>query len=199
MIIGKDIFQASKTILLFELVYKKYRLFAGRSYGIYKNSLLYAKTEVLFNGIIVILRYSFLGRITEIKEEDNLKEVLESSGFVKWLLKIRGGWGKGIDDCLKTSFIVRHAIRFKNELYVSPVKAWSIIVVTAILSNVFFYALFKNAMCKDTGLLSWIIEAILLFVGLAGLFSEAGLKDLISTSLFVKWINHNRQSELEEK
>ena len=104
-----------------------------------------------------------------------------------------------IDEYLKTSIMVKYVIGFKNELYVSPVKTGSIIVLTAILSNIFFYALFRNAMRNEIGLLGWIIKGMLLFVGLVGLVCEIGLKNLISTSLFLKWIKHNKQSDLEEK
>ena len=199
MIIRKDILQTSKVILLFEVVYKKYSLLEERFDEICKNSVLYTKTKIVFSGMAVIFQNSFLGRITEIKEEDNLKEILGNSRFVKCLLKLCNGWRKRIMEYLKTSFIAKFTVAFKNEFCIFPVKTGSIIVVTAILSNIFFYALFRNAIRNEIGLLGWIIKGMLLFVGLAGLFCEVDLKNLISTSLFLKWINHNRQSELEEK
>ena len=126
-------------------------------------------------------------------------KILNNSKSVKWLLKINNDWRKRIIECSKTSLTIKHATGFKSELYLLPVKTGGIIIVTAILTNVFLYALLKSSMQKEIGLLSWIIKGMLLLVGLAGLFCETGLKNLIGTSLFLKWINHNKQSGLEEK
>ena len=155
---------------------------------IYKNSALYAKTKMFFSGITVILRYSFLGRITEDRGEDNLKETLESSRFINCLFKISNDWKKRVTDYLKTSLTVRHAIELKNEVYILPVKTGSIIIVTAVLSNLFLHALFKNFIQREIGLLGWVINGLLFFTGLAGLYCKVSLEGLKKSSLFLKWI-----------
>ena len=153
----------------------------------------------MINRMNVIFRYSFLGRITEIREEGCLKEVLENSRFVKRLLKMRNKYRKRVASVLETGSAGRRIVQFKNELYIFPVKVGSIIIVIAILFNVSFYVLFRNTMCKEMGLLGWIIEGILLSMGLVGIFCKAGLIDLMETSLFIKWINRCKQSESEDK
>lgn len=155
--------------------------------------------KIFFSRIIIIFQYSFLGKITENKEGDNLKEIFENSKFVNWVLRIYNDRKKRVAGYLNTSLTVKHVIGFKNELYVFPVKSVSIIVVTAILFNMAFYALFKNSMQKEIGLLGWIIKGMLLLVGLAGLFCEVNLKNLKSSSLFLKWINGYKQTDLEKK
>ncbi len=189
----KNLLQTSEVILLLKTAYKKYCLFEEWLSEIYK------KTKIIFSGITAIFQYNFLGRVIENKKEDNLKEILENSRFVKRLLKTYDDWRKRVTDYLNTSLTVKHVIGVKRELYVSPVRTGSVIVVIAILSNIFFYALFGNSMQKEIRLFGWIIRGMLLFVGLAGLFCEVSLKNLKSSSLFLKWINHNRQSDLEEK
>ena len=119
--------------------------------------------------------------------------------FVKWVLKIYNDWRKRITEYFNTSLTLKYAIGLRKELNILPIKYGSIIVVTAILSNLFFYVLFKNSMQKEIGLLGWIIRGILLFVGLAGLFCEVSLKNLKNSSLFLKWINPDKQSGWEKK
>ena len=188
MVKVKDILQTSKAVLIFETAYKKYSLFEERLDRIYKNSALYAKTKMFFSGITVILRYSFLGRITEDRGGDNLKETLESSRFINCLFKIRNDWRRGVIGYWNTSFTVKHARELKSEFSISPVKSGSIIVVTAILANLFFYALLRNFMHKEIGLLGWVINGLLFFTGLAGLYCKVSLEGLKKSSLFLKWI-----------
>lgn len=189
MIAGKGLLETSKAILLFKVAHKKYCLLEGWFDELYKDSMVYKKPRLVFSVITASFRYSFLGRITEISDEDNSKEILENSGFAQWLLKICAGGKKRIMSYLKTSFTANCAAGLKNELYVLPVKTISLIVVTAILSDAAFYALLKNVIQREIGLLGWIIRGMLLSAGLAGLLGKADLENLASASLFFKWIN----------
>ena len=188
MVKVRDILQTSKAVLIFESAYKKYSVFEERLDKIYKNSALYTKTKMFFSRITVIFQYSFLGRITEDRGEDNLKETLESSGLINCLFKVCNDCRKRVTDYLKTSLIVKHATGLKNEFYILPVKSGSIIIVTAVLCNLIFYALFKNFIHKEIGLLGWVIQGLLFFAGLVGLFCAVSLEELKKSSLFLKWL-----------
>lgn len=164
-----------------------------------KNSQICRLIRAFLTGAKINFKYSFLGIITENRKEDNLKGILENSRFVQWLLKIYNDWRKRIHAYLKTSLKAKYAIWFKNKLHSLSVKIGSIIILTATLLNIIFYGLFKNPTSNGIVLLDWIIKGMLLFLGLAGLFCKVSLQNLTSTSLFLKWINHYKQSDSEEK
>lgn len=174
--------ETSRVIKLLNGTCTKYSSLEKRLDDIYINSLLCKMIKLFLGNMFIVFRYSFIGRITEITEEDNSKKILENSRFVKWLLRICRDWGRIITNYLKTSFTANCAAGLENKLYVSPVKTGSIIVVTALLSDIVF-----NIIRKEIGLLGWIIRGMLLFVGLAGLFCKIGLENLSSTSLVLKW------------
>lgn len=199
MMMEKALFKTSKAVLLAKAIYKKHLFYKSRLAQIYKNSMTYKKAKSVFKATSVAFQYSFLGGIAEIGEGDKLSQILENSRFVRWLLGRCGDWRKRIAAYSKKSFTAHCAAGLGNMAYALPVKAASIIVVTAISSNIVFYALLKNVIHIEIGLLGWIMRGMLLFVGLAGLFCEADLANLKSTSLFLHCINSYAQSHSEEK
>jgi hypothetical protein len=129
---------------------------------------------------------------------DNI-DILRNSVLFKWLLGIYSAVRCGIGGCLKTSIMAVYAIRLAHKLYTSPVKAASIAIVCAIVSSAFFDSFLTHSAHKEIWLFGYIIKAMLLFTGLAGLFCHASLNDIISTSRFMKWIDHHSRFDLEEK
>lgn len=125
--------------------------------------------------------------------------ILKNSIVIKWLLSVRSSSNIRIEKYLSKSIVAKQVIEFKKGLYFSPVKTVSIIVVTAILLNMLSYVLFASSIHNKSGLSGWIIKCFLLFTGFAGLFCEAGLKPLVSSSFFTRWVKRNKQHILEEK
>ena len=125
--------------------------------------------------------------------------ILEDSLLYKLFLKSYEGFKKQIGSCLNTSFVVKYLIKMGNGLYYLSVRSISIIILILAISNILLYHMLKCFEGVEIGLLGWIIRGILLFVGFAGIFCKAQLKDLRETSLFVSWINRSKLSLSEEK
>jgi len=87
----------------------------------------------------------------------------------------------------KTSLAVGFIKNIKKELYLSPIKNTSTIVMSAILTNIFF-CIWVN---KKTRLLDWIMQILLLFIGITGLLSLASWEDIKKTSFILKWLNNH--------
>lgn len=124
---------------------------------------------------------------------------LEDSYLHKILLKSYVGFKKQIGSCLSTSFIAEYLIKLGSGLYYLSVKSISIVMLILVISNILLYYMLKCFEDMENGLLGWIIRGVLLFVGFAGIFCKAQLKDLRETSLFLRWIYHSKLSLSEEK
>lgn len=161
---------------------------------VYKESQIYRLIKAFWVTTKIIFRYSFLGKITEVTEEDNTKKILENSRLVKSLRYLCDHWKDRIDGYLKTSSLINYTIELKNGIITLPVKSVSIVIVVAILTDITFSILFKNSIHNETGLLGWIIKVALLLLGFAGLFCEVSLENPKKSSLFIGWIEHNSQS-----
>lgn len=153
----------------------------------YLDSRAYRLTRVFWEGTRNNFRYSLLGRITEIKEKDNL-EIFNNSRLLKWSLgkyKNLKSYNNRIIKRLKTTVIFSSVQAIKKEFRLSPLKICGIIGVTAILINTAASLLLK----KEIGLLGWSLRVIFLFLGWSGLFCNASWKDTKRTSFVLKYMN----------
>jgi len=158
----------------------------------YDNSQMYGLLKAFSTGTKTNFKYSFLGKITEMDIDRECNAViLDNSKLAKCLLNSYNTWKLKIMDYVRTNATIGLVVAVRRVIYFSPVKTISIAAVVVILINFIFSVLLN----KDIVLMSWIIQGMLLFMGLAGLFCEADLKNLTGTSLFLKWINHSKQSE----
>jgi hypothetical protein len=149
----------------------------------YKDSQTYRLIKVFWEGTKINFRYRFLGKISEINKENN-SVILNNSRFIRWVLNLSNIWKYRILNYAKTSIILESVKEIKKEVYFSPVKISSIIIVTAILTNISFSILFN----KEIGLLSWVIRTLLFFAGLAGLSSNATWEDVKKTNFILKYL-----------
>jgi len=114
-------------------------------------------------------------------------------------LKIYGRLNEQIANCLSTSFLVKYLYKLVNGLYCLSARSIGIIILILVILNIIFYNILRCFEDVEIGLLGWVIRGVLLFVGFAGIFCKAGLKDLRETSLFVRWVDHIKLSLSEEK
>ncbi|MFC1674322.1 hypothetical protein ACFL1K_00285 [Candidatus Omnitrophota bacterium] len=77
------------------------------------------------------------------------------------------------------------AINLIKKIYLSPVQTVSIILIIAILPNIFYNILFN----EDIGLWGWALRILLYIVGWGCLFCRAGWEDIKKTSLVLRFVD----------
>ncbi len=113
-----------------------------------------------------------------------MDKFLKNSKFLKWVLFLYKTWQNKVVCYSKTSTIIRMIREVEKELYFSTFKTSSIIILTATLTNIFF----SLVLCKRIGFLGWSLRGVFLFIGLAGLSSDATWRDIKKTSYFLNKI-----------
>jgi len=121
------------------------------------------------------------------KKEDNLV-TLDNSRFIGYLLGIYRTWKYQILNYSSVSRVMNSAKKVKNGLCILPIKTSSIILVTMILTNIFFSVLFN----KEIRLLGWLTRAAFLFLGLGGLFCNVSWNEIKKTSFLLRAICHKK-------
>ncbi len=148
---------------------------------VYYDSQTYKIIARFGNGARINFKYSFLGRISEIFEERNII-ILDNSMLAKWLLNLYNKWKLKIAGYTRTSRAMDQLVSVKRDIYFSPVKTGSIVVVAAILINIIFSVLLSEKIV----LIGWIIRLIFLFIGLSGLFCNVDWEEVKKTSFLLK-------------
>lgn len=150
-----------------------------------KESQIHKPINTLQREIKFSFRYSFLGRISEIKKEDNLIILDESKG-----IRYLSGLYKTSKDRWANYLIGSEAVNlvkgFKKEFYLLPVKIGSIAIITGILTNILFLVLFN----REIGIFSLTIQLLLFLIGLNGLRSNVTWEDIKKTSFLINYINN---------
>lgn len=182
-----DILQNSKLIFLLGKIRKSYVDLDTRIGTLYKDSRVYSLLDRLRRKAISSYKYSFFGRIAELGNKFNIILILENSIFFKWLLNYSKKWRKRIQKYLEESIIRKHIKKLKKELSSAPLKASGIILVTAVLTNIFFSLLLK----KEIGLSGWVVRYLFLVIGILGLIKNSALWEGIKkTSFILKFMNN---------
>lgn len=166
------------------MVKKKYCFTIDWLDRIYINSQIVRLIETFWEGAKINFKYSFLRKITEIKEENNLV-IFDNSRFVRWSLDIYKKWKYRLVNYPRISTTMDSIQEIKKGLYFFPIKTGSIIVVTVISVNILLSILLH----KEIRLLGWIMRGLVLFIGLNGLSSQANWEDIKKTGFFLKRIN----------
>src|SRR3989338_5719106 len=116
--------QGSQTIRAVKSIAKVYNDLERGFNQIYQNSQIHKILKRGWQGTKTNLRYSFLGRITEINDQPN-PAILENSAVVKKTFGLFYSWQDKITNCAKTSALVDNAQGLKKELYFLPVQTGS--------------------------------------------------------------------------
>lgn len=96
--------------------------------------------------------------------------ILVNSKLIKRLLSFYNKWKYNLLNYPRIKAVIRLTEKPEKKLYFARIKTIGVIAITAILTNIFFSILLK----KEIGPIGWIIRLLFLFVGLAGLFCNAG-------------------------
>ncbi len=148
-----------------------------------KNSYTNKIIQNLSYAVKVYARYSFLGRIAEINREVNIA-IFDGSKVIRWSMNLFNKCKYKIITYLKTNIISDSIEELNKDFICFPVRNTSIIMIGAILTNIFFSILLN----KEIGLWFLVMRGLFLFIGIAGLTCKAGLQDLINTSFVLKKI-----------
>lgn len=124
---------------------------------------------------------------------------LKDSCLYRISSEIYDGLKGQIVNCLGTSFLVKYSTKLASGLYCLSARSIGVIILILVVSNIILYNILRCFEDVEIGLFGWIVRGILLFVGFAGIFCKARLKDLRETSLFVRWIDRIKLSLSEEK
>lgn len=176
--------ETAKVVWLWRILYHRYCLIEKWLQEKYINSQIHKLSTTFYKGIKISFRYSFLGKITELEYKDN-SQILDNSKFILWLINEYKIWKNRVTNYSMTSAFFASTQEIKKELYYLPIKTLSIILVVAILTNIFFSLLFK----KEIVSLGWAMRLFLLIIGLGGLFCNADREGLKQSSLILKYIN----------
>lgn len=143
-----------------------YCSFENRIEALFKGSLLFRSVRNFWNGVRVNFGHCFLVRIAD--SEVPLKFLDESKAitYFKVFYKRRE---KTLFDFLATSKITYLLKEIKKEFYAIPVKMGSILLAFPILINALLSIIFK----KETSLLNWIIQGLILLIGLGSFSCES--------------------------
>ncbi len=147
---------------------------------IYLNSRICSLIVVFREVVTVNFRYSLLGKITELREEDS-RGILENSRFIRRLTHLYKACKEKALIYEKTSATLELAKETGKELHFLSVKKFSVIAVIAILTNSIF-SIFAD---KEMGLLGWTTRGALLFAGISGIFCNVGWQAIIDNSMFL--------------
>ena len=172
--------ETSIVVSLFKYFYKCYSRIEQRVNYIYSNSQIAGFLSIFWEKTKLCFRYSFLGRITQIKEAN--PALLDNSRAARYLINFYKRWMNRIIRHSKTSSTVSLAKDTKEELYFLPVRMIGIIVVVAIVVNVFLSLVLQ----KEIGLWGWLMRGLFLFAGVSGLFCQADWPAIKKSSIFLR-------------
>ena len=169
----------SIAIYLFKRCYGGYRNLAQRISYIYNNSQTNARLNKLLEKTNVCFKYSFLGRITEIKQAD--QGTLDNSRTVQFLVNFYKNCKDKIILYSKISETVDLAKDIKGQLNFSPLRIVGAILIATVLANT------ALAFILHSKISIWgcLIRGLFLFCGLAGLFCKADWHTVRETSVFL--------------
>ncbi len=153
---------------------------------IYRNSQTHKLISRFWERIKVSFRFSFLGRITNIKGEGNAA-VLDNSKTVQYLSDFYKRWRDKVIYCINASKAVSLAKRSEEEFYILPVKTIGIIVVVTVVTNVALSIILG----REITLWGWLMRGLFLFVGAPGLFCKADWPIVKGNSIILRKIGAN--------
>lgn len=158
--------------------------------GVYKNSQMHIIVKKFWATIKIYGRYSFLGRITEPKEEKGDITIVDNSVVVQRLKNLSKKWRYNLVFYFKISKSGNLVGQFKKDFYTLPVKTISTIIIIVIATNIIFFILLK----EEINFLGWILRVSILFIAFGGLSSYLTWANIKKTSYFIRHINNSFKS-----
>ena len=174
----------SKTLLFLKNILQPYLRFEDACGRYYQNSHTHKVCADFWQGTKNNFRHSFLGKVTAIGNNVGTS-VLESSACARGIVDKYNFWKQKTQNCFSTSALKSTAKTLQGEFNAAPVKTGSIIIFTAILTNISF-SVFLH---KEITLLGWLLRVVLLGVSSGGLFCNADWEKIKKGSVVLRILN----------
>ncbi|HAH21510.1 MAG: hypothetical protein A2Y00_03440 [Omnitrophica WOR_2 bacterium GWF2_43_52] len=156
----------------------------------YQNSRVHKVCARLWQGTRKNLKHSFLGKITE-PGNCISPSAFEESRSVKWIVGKYRFWTRKIQSYFSSSALKGAIENLKQDFYAAPVMTGSIVILIALLTNIFLSILFH----RDINFWGWLIRIVFLVVSFGGLFCKADWKKIEKGSFILQRINKKTEQE----
>ncbi|MBU2035360.1 MAG: hypothetical protein KKA59_06260 [Candidatus Omnitrophica bacterium] len=157
-----------------------------RDYNIvFRNSRLFMLMKAFYKRLKTNFRNSFIRNMFEAGIGSYIRIAMKSIFFRK-LLYIPGSFLIMVNNYENTGAIIWIKRMIKKKSPFLPIQTISIIIVSAILTNIFLLLLFH----AEIGNSAWFIRSILFFLGISGLFCNADWRGIRKTSLVLRYVNN---------
>lgn len=173
-------FESSIFLRQFRNLKMIYSILEEKTSSMYLDSLTHRLIKKVNETIKICFRYSFLGKITQIRETK--PALLDDSWVVQYLIHLYKRWKYKITHYLGNSSAANLVKDAKEELYFSSVRMLSLIIIITILIN----AILSVILQKQMDLWSFFMRILLLFAGTAGLSCEADWLTVKENSVFLR-------------
>jgi len=150
----------------------------------FKNSKSYLIFSGLSHKLKAYSRESSLVKIINEICEKNGSPIFEGSIVINRTADLIKKQRAKLKFYLKTSQSDNLLAETKKELLSSPLKITSRIAVIAVITNITLSFSINRPPCLSV----WIVEAVILFIGLNGISSETTWEEIKKTSKFIKFI-----------
>lgn len=175
-----QILTTSIAVLLWRRFYKCYNSTEQIITYIFYNSQTYRLLNKFRKRIEICFKYSFLERITEIKQPNSA--ALDNSRTAKYLINFYKREKDKMIHYLRTSAALTLAKDTKEDLFRFLGRTVGIITITAVVINIVLCIISQ----KQIGLWGWLIRGLFLFAGVLGLFCRANWPIVKGSSIFLR-------------
>lgn len=114
------------------------------------------------------------------------KTLNDNSLIIRFICGIRRSVKEKFVAQTRNSPVMKYIVELRNRVCGLSLKSFGMILLSATVSNVLFMLVFDDFTHQNQLLLSCLIRALLIFLGIACLFTEIDLKRTIINSLFFK-------------
>lgn len=168
----------SKIISWLRILFSRLYYFENQIDKICKNSRTYSLIYSSYYRIKTYFRYSFIRKIIDVDEGLSFP-FLNNSKVAQRIVSVYTEWS---NNHVKTSAIMSIFRKIKKELYFLPGKIVGIVIVIAIVTNVFLAILLKIEFSP----FGWLIRGLIFFAGIIGIFCNADWQTISSDSKILR-------------
>ncbi len=181
-----DLIKDSVILLLLKKFWRRYSFIQQWLDTTYKYSQTHRFIEGLWQRIKLCFRYSFLGRITR----PHNTTVLDNSKVLFWVANYYRKRKEGLVGYSRTSVMTESIRKVENEFFFLPIQFASIIVVIAIVVNIFLSLILR----KEIALSGWLMRIVLLSIGLGGISCAVTWPDLRKASFILRKLDEKNKN-----
>ncbi len=175
---GKHLLENSKIISLLIILFRKIYYFEEQIDKSYKNSRTCRLLDSLYYRIKSYFKYSFTNKLTSMGEGINFA-FLDNSRIAQMIVYVYSEW---CNNYSKRSAIMIAFREIRKELYLAPAKIAGIIIVIAIVTNVFLAVILKI----EISAFGWFMSGFVFLGGLIGIFCNSDWQTLANNSKILR-------------